>query len=350
MNKRTWSSPLTEGKTPALYLLLVLLAIVFVPFFAGCSQVNGQQIIDENNNLGFTVEPTETVELTPTLTSTPTQKPTQTLVPTSTQTSVPKELEPWMCEVFMFGGGDYPVENLALYGWVNYDGVEFLDDYPCYLNCPFEQSEARNMITNACNEGITLEFLCEWTCGAVYNGFGPRLKTRPIDNYYLMHVLYGDPSKELYCPQFATSLETGPGFDYYKDFNCNVEQPTPTSIPQLSLDWPEDMRKSIEDNYLWTILNDNFRLGPGFNKNSDWTLGEVNSLTDTEVCWIIANGHFLYGFPEYLPEDIERDNYKQYEMRMKLRDKLNVALGEPVDGNPPLCPGFLDMIDNVWIH
>ena len=326
-----------------------------------CEQINQVETPTIKNTVS-NIPPSKT------LTPLPSIKPTvtYTLEPSATPTLEPREWSQNECEHFLLSG-NYPVQNLALIGWIDHDGTELLDDYPSYMyynGFKNEGLDSERIVKDACKENNSADFWCEWTCQGLFHGFGPMSRFDRISNYYLMNSLFGNPNNEPYCPQFSVTGDSNPDFYFYRDFKCLTYQPRPTPVPRESLGWSSNIRKSIEDNYLWSILNDEFIYdgfyrgigdGPlGSNESipasRDWNIDDVASLTDTEVCWIIANGHYLHGYPEFNPADEEKQGYLRHDMRMQLRSELEQALGESKDGSPPLCPGFLEMIDKSWIH
>ena len=119
--------------------MLILFAIVLL--FA-CAPY--QQSIDQPGKLHITDIPLTRIS-TNTITPTLTREPTQTVTPTPIPT--PRIWSSEILEKFMLPG-NYPVKNFLRFGWNDYDGVEFLDDYPCYLVCPMSMSleEEENII------------------------------------------------------------------------------------------------------------------------------------------------------------------------------------------------------------
>jgi len=349
------------------YLLVLLVVFVFVFFSVGCSQkvqpIRTDVSIDTEDTLKVStavITDVVTIETVSPLTPipSPSPKPTQTLVdtPTSQPTPVPTERiwprEVW--EEFMFGH-DRVGERLIQSGWNKYDNTELLDNYPCYLYnlCP-ANSNSQNLsaIMSAYAQNSSGDFWCEWACEGVYHGFSPYVKGSRVFTYQQMHFFFGDPSKEPYCPQFAVDVSTDFDF-YFKDgFNCSVEQVL-EPLPYGNLGWSEETRNMVEKKYLRSILEDGFPdefYGDG---DGNWTVEEVENLTDLAVCDIVADGHYMFGFPDYFPYGTYYDDKTGVEtlrMRNQLRERLQKELGESVAGSEPLCPGFLDLIDDRWLQ
>jgi len=296
--------------------------------------------------------------LQPTSTSTPLPTQTPTVTPSPTPTPIPRLWTEEEFDDFMhhagFGGGEILLDS----GWYLYDGVELLDDYPCLNYCSSEEQYqgALSAIRNAFVENNDADFWCEWACQGVYNGFG-NVDSDRREEYYAFRIRLGekDKDREPFCPQFASP--------YYDHFSCRTRQTLSTPVPRESLAWTGGVRTTIENKYLYPILYDGWDRWPGidssildefpdWDKPLNWTREDVSAFPDTYVCWIIANGHYYYGWPEYnIPSSAKyASDYARFrELRLELRAKLNNELGVSVDGNPPLCPGFLDMIEPAYL-
>ena len=293
----------------------------------------------------------------PEATNTPIPKPTETSTPeptiTPTATPTPRVWTREQYEEFMNPRGPGGGYSLLQSGWYLYDGEELLGDYPCLTYCTSDEDfeEALRLMQEAFEVNNDADFWCEWACQGVYNGFGFPGISR-VDEYLMFKHRYKDENVEPYCPQFVSA--------WYERFSCNTPQPRRTPIPRESLGWSEGVRTTIENKYLYPILYNNWDRWPGIAPGGldefadwdmpyeGWTREDVSALPDTYVCWIIANGHYHHGWPEQdIPTTAKyRSEYARFhELRLGVREWLNSELGTSVNGNPPLCPGFLDMIE-----
>jgi hypothetical protein len=288
-------------------------------------------------------------------TGTPEPAAVPSLTPTTTAEPTPTEaVRPWTWEqfsLFMYTPDEYAMYRNAYYGmrlllngYNRYDGVELLDDFPCIEQCSLEeQLVADRIIRDAFEQQNNAEFWCKWACMAEYNNFS-RLNTYFNDyDFGVLKSIFGNENREPYCSQFTGEFE---------DFQCNTTPPYEIEcVPERDLGWSESVRTQIEQEYLYTILEDGFYWLPCLSRpRPEWTIEDVNNLTDHQVCFIIANGHYQYGFPEYKPSPPTGPYrapklYLWYDLRMDLRAELNSVLGTSINGNPPLCPGFLEMIE-----
>jgi len=231
--------------------------------------------------------------------------------------------------------------TLLFNGYNRYDGVELLDDFLCVEGCvPGGLQKAQRIIQEAFEQQNNADFWCEWACVAEYNNFS-RLNTYFNDyDFGVLKSVFGNEGQEPYCPQFAGEFE---------DFQCNTTPPYEIEcVPERDLGWSESVRTQIEQVYLYTILEDGFYWLPCLSLfGPEWTSEEIENLSDNQVCYIVANGHYLHGFPEYKPPVSFRKprRYLWYDLRMDLRAELNSSLGISIGGNPPLCPDFLGMIE-----
>jgi len=351
MVERTKRTVFFQRPVPVLSILIVVIFVIVAGFVvASLPPGSVGQIIGELVQGGDGSKVTET-EQTPQSTSTPTatqQPPTQTPRPTSTSTPTtvptqtakptPRILSEAGFEFLMFANGS-PVSGIQLLrsGWYLYDGEAWSDEFPCPSSCIFYKSVVDKVIWGAYEQNKDADDWCEWLCLGVANDFASPYNTRG-GNFYNFKEMFGNPDREPFCPQFTGE---------YEDFSCNSGLPE-TRIPsRQSYGWPEEVRREIEQKYLIPIISDGWPGFPGvFNGvYNTWLPRDVADLADSEVCYGVANGHYWFAFPEYEPKDLERDFYLRDGMRRKLREKLNNELGVSINGNPPLCPGVLDMIE-----
>jgi hypothetical protein len=247
------------------------------------------------------------------------------------------------------GGNSLYGNLLVRNGWYLYDGNDVLDGFPCISHsCPLSDPNnnlAYQMINDAYDQNNNANFWCDWFYRGVMNHFmdiSVGYGSGSLKFYFdpLLKNNFGNPDHEPYCPQFGGT---------YEEFLSFYTQPTPTPFPAQSLGWSDDQRQMIEQKYLYPILENYWDWVPGPNinwHNGDWQdEGHIQRIPDNEVCWIIANGHYYYGWPEYAPPRSQHDQSGWRSLRLKLRERLNNELGKSVDGNPPLCPGFLGMIE-----
>jgi len=325
------------------FLVVVVIGIGLALLPSGSLLPIIDSFVERDNDEQVTVTPSITQKpptQTPTETPTPTNTPTATLTPTSTPTPTPRVWTREEFEYFM-RVKRYSINGLDLLrtGWYLYDGAEWSDSYPCTAgSCIVYRGEVSRVIQEAFEYSNDADYWCEWACQGIYRNFGQPHYLR-ITKFNSLQELFGNEGKEPFCPQFTGK---------YQDFACNVPNPTPTPLPQTSLGWPEDVRREIEDKYLYPILSEGWSRFPpewGGKKHwMDWPREDVEAIPDRVVCWVIANGHYHFGFSAYRPANVERD--LSHDMRLELRDKLDSELGMSVDGNPPLCPGFLGMIED----
>jgi hypothetical protein len=332
----------------ALSIVLAVVAIYFVlalfggipggflpPSFGGQVPSNTPQP-KQDTPVQVTVTPSATKAppsqtQTPTVTNTPTITPTPTLIP-----------RPWTQEQFdqfMFERG-YGY-GLLLSGWYLYDGNDLLDDFPCLNDCNYENYQlSREVVQEAFAKNNDANFWCEWACEGVNNHF-PSMSLTRGGNFYAFKEGLGNTDEEPYCPQFTGEVV---------NLTCNI-QATPLNAPLESYGWSDGIRQDIINKYFNTIVNDGWNWYPrAVDRNSVyWTPDDrINTKTipDSLICWVIANGHYYFGFPSYKPSaELRKNDSLFHERRLELRAKLNAELGMPTDGNPPLCPGFLGMIE-----
>jgi hypothetical protein len=347
--QRSWSVPFV------LMAVLVVAIVLFVglpllppgsvpPIIGDILQGEGNSDeVTETETPQMTETPSPTQE-PPTRTPTPTLTPTNTptVTPTPTATPTPRVWTEAQFNRFMFNEKGRFAYVFLQYGWHLYDGIELMDDFPCIRSCYYDWEEARRVAREAFEQNNNADFWCEWACQALDNHFG-RPYIGQISDYYTLNDVFGNEAVEPFCPQFVGSFE---------DFSCNVPKPTPTPLPLVSLGWSEEVRDEIEEKYLYQIIKSGvWDRYPGWyfpTWPNEFTDEDVEALPDSLVCWVIANGHYYWGFPEYDIPVTQKDDSMIHELRLELREKLNMELGESVDGNPPLCPGFLDMIDNPY--
>jgi hypothetical protein len=271
--------------------------------------------------------------LTETPTSTATETPTITPIPTL----IPRTWTQEEFDKFMFQtGSGY---GLLLSGWYLYDGSKLLDEFPCLQDCNYENYEiSLEVVVEAFAQNNDANFWCEWACQGVARHFRSNSPSR-LGNFYFFQKHFGNKEVEPYCPQFTGD---------YENFTCD-NRVSAVSVPKESYGWSDAVKQEIFRKYYYPIVNDGWSWYPWDLQPEYWTPdGKVNTETipDSWVCWVIANGSYYYGFPSYMPsEQAKRYGASFHERRLELRAKLNAELGMPTDGNPPLCPGFLGMIE-----
>jgi hypothetical protein len=329
-----------------LLVLILIIAITGVSIFfreeiAGYFSPSNTPTITSTSTLTATFTLTQSPTTTPTSTSTPTptHTPTATLAPTVPPT--PRILTRLEFEQWLEGDGFFMPSVVLVSGYYYYDGEEWSDTFPCPdFTCGIRFGEVSNTFLQGYSEHQDLDYWCEWLCQGTEQGFTAGHMTRR-ELYVNFQSLYGNPSGTFYCPQFTTQ---------YPEINCNNPRPNPTRMPVV-LDgwpdgWPDEVRNRVLEDYLYPITDGGWPTHPdyGYDLQDSWTDSHYRSLSDADICWVIANGHFDYGFPEYEPENIGNFHLRD-DIRLELRAKLNSELGEPVNGSPPLCPNFLDMIE-----
>ena len=327
----------------AICMLLVLLT--------ACAEAKEVPMLETQ---ALVATPTKVEDQEPTLA--PTEVATSTPVPTSTATPEPTQfpVREWeslsVLESFIMTG---PLQDALFHGSQRFDDVNYFDGFPCYPTC--SQQEYNEFIEKTVPEEFEKDnnanLHCYRTAKAYAEGytryFG-REKFNENEVYPRYHALLGDPSTEPYCSEFA--------FESYEEFKANMGITEPAPLLAESYGWTDEERELVVTEYIYPILKDD-RLGewdliPGFSLPEDWDVEDLLNLPDSVNCWIAANGHFysVNAFPEYYDGSGPR-LYTDYgafiDSRMKLRyEKLYVELGQSRDGKEPLCPVFLESIEN----
>jgi len=310
---------------------------------------DNEEVTEVADALQVTATPSVT-QSPPTQTSIPTPTLTPTPSPTFTATPTPKILT-WE-EFLRFAGGvsyrqdigfiEQPYKGVFRVvdnGYYYYDGEEWSDTYPCpSASCIIYYGEVYETWLHGYEEHPQLGYWCEYICQGLYRGFA-----NPWGSVYgafqLYKEWYGDPDGEFFCPQFVGEFE---------DSSCSTPVPTPTKIPEQLPEWPngwpEDVRKEVVEKYLSEVISEGFVPYPNSYYYWGWEQRNIDSLSDHQICVTIANYHYHTGFNQYEPDDTSKDAYLRDNYRLELRVLLNRDLGQPKGDNPPLCPGFLEMI------
>jgi len=285
---------------------------------------------------------------TRTPTATPTNTPTPTPSPTSARTPLPRPMSREQFEYFMFGDRREGVETLYEAGWHLldhgfglYDGEPWSDAFPCPADtCIIRYlSDVEQVVWDAYDLNNDANYWCAWLSSGVAQRFSsPAL---PAASFYNWKELVGSPDDVVYCPQFAGEWEA---------FESNATVPIFTEVPDESYGWSRELRWELIQKYVVPIIDGGW-LGFPHLYGSPWygVPNSLSTLSDSQICYAMADGHYFWGFPEYRPDYEPRGPETHYyfdlrALRMELRQKLVSELAEPVDGNPPLCPHFLDMI------
>jgi len=288
-----------------------------------------------------------TVAVATTNASTPSASPTSKTLPltaTPTLTPTPGILTEEGLKRLFFG--EYPSEHggnmvglkLVGNGWPVYDGADWSGDLLCLDSC--SNAKIESAVLEASKQNNSSDYWCEWVCQGLYNLFGEWHDAQT--DFENARYWFSDPDKEPYCPQFDR--------DYPEDGEfCNVANPKPTPFPETTLGWPESVKETIVNTWLYPIVSDGWHRLPNRQfLSSNFDHEDLMALPDSTICWVVANGILYHGFPAYLPQDINAyDGY--FQIRFKLRNKANRELGESVNGSPPLCPGFWAMIEPAYL-